>query len=88
MARSIPKRYSVNTILETGHPGNFIVDTADRLGTDLIVIATHGRKGFKRALLGSTAEFVVRQAHCPVLAISERKLERRAKITQPANALP
>jgi nucleotide-binding universal stress UspA family protein len=76
MVRSIPKKYSVKTILETGHPGNFIVDTADRLGIDLVVIATHGRTGFKRALLGSTAEFVVRQAHCPVLAIPERKLEQ------------
>ena len=34
---------------------------------DLVVMATHGRGGFKRALLGSTADKVIRSAHTPVL---------------------
>jgi len=37
------------------------------LGTDLVVMATHGRGGLKRALLGSTADKVIRSAHTPVL---------------------
>jgi len=36
---------------------------------DLIVIATHGRTGLKRALFGSTAEKVVRKAPCPVMTV-------------------
>ncbi len=36
---------------------------------DLIVMGTHGRKGFTRALLGSVAEKVVRTAPCPVLTV-------------------
>jgi nucleotide-binding universal stress UspA family protein len=36
---------------------------------DLIVIATHGRSGLGRLLLGSTAEAVIRQAPCPVLVL-------------------
>ena len=71
LARSIPQKYPVTTVLKTGHPGYSIVETADKLGIDLIITATHGRTGFKRALLGSTAEFVVRHAHCPVLALRE-----------------
>jgi universal stress protein A len=37
--------------------------------SDLIVIATHGYTGLKHALLGSTAERVVRHARCPVLVV-------------------
>lgn len=37
------------------------------LDTDLVVMATHGRGGLKRALLGSTADKVIRSAHTPVL---------------------
>jgi universal stress protein A len=35
------------------------------------VIATHGRKGLKRMILGSVAEAVVRKAACPVMTIRE-----------------
>lgn len=38
-------------------------------GFDLIVTGTHGRKGFERLLLGSTAETIFRQANCPVLTV-------------------
>jgi nucleotide-binding universal stress UspA family protein len=38
-------------------------------GVDLIVIASHGRTGLGRILFGSTAESVVRHAHCPVLVV-------------------
>jgi nucleotide-binding universal stress UspA family protein len=36
---------------------------------DLVVISTHGRSGFKHAMLGSVAEQVVRYAECPVLVV-------------------
>jgi nucleotide-binding universal stress UspA family protein len=39
------------------------------LGCDLAVLGTHGRTGIKRAILGSVAERVVREAGCPVLTI-------------------
>jgi nucleotide-binding universal stress UspA family protein len=37
--------------------------------SDLIVISSHGRTGFERALMGSVAESVVTRAHCPVLTV-------------------
>lgn len=40
---------------------------------DLIVLASHGRTGFKRAVLGSVAERVVRSAPCDVLVVRSRK---------------
>ncbi|KVL28294.1 universal stress protein UspA [Burkholderia territorii] len=46
-----------------------IVGLAGELNADLIVIGTHGRRGFRRVVLGSVAERVLRQARCPVLMI-------------------
>lgn len=46
-----------------------ILDEAGSAGTDLIVMGTHGRHGFKRLLLGSVAERVAREASCPVLLV-------------------
>ncbi|MEM7356506.1 MAG: universal stress protein, partial [Acidobacteriota bacterium] len=48
-----------------------ILDAAKAQGADLIVMGTHGRLGFRRFLLGSVAEEVVRSAPCPVLTVSE-----------------
>jgi Universal stress protein family len=45
------------------------VDYASRHGVDLIVMGTHGRRGFVHALLGSVSEAVVRRAPCPVMVV-------------------
>ncbi len=44
----------------------------ERADVDLVVISTHGRSGFKRAMLGSVTEQVVRYAQCPVLVVPSR----------------
>lgn len=49
--------------------GASIVSAARDLGPDLIVMATHGRAGAARFLLGSVAETVIRRAACPVLTV-------------------
>jgi nucleotide-binding universal stress UspA family protein len=46
-----------------------IIETAEAEHVDLIVMATAGRTGFSRLVLGSVAERVVRTAPCPVLTI-------------------
>jgi nucleotide-binding universal stress UspA family protein len=48
-------------------PHHAIVAAADRLGCDLIVMASHGRRGFQRMLLGSQTQRVLVQASVPVL---------------------
>ncbi len=52
-----------------GDPGTRICDVAKTLGADLVVIASHGRSGLARLLLGSVAERVVRLAPCEVLVV-------------------
>ena len=56
-------------IAEPGYPSKTIVDHALSNATDLIVMGTHGRRGFKRLLLGSVTETVLREAPCPVLTV-------------------
>ena len=46
-----------------------IVDLAARTDSDAIVVATHGRSGLARAVLGSVSDKVVRAAPCPVLVV-------------------
>lgn len=46
-----------------------IVEYAERQRTDLIIIGTKGRSGFKKLLLGSVASGVVNYATCPVMVV-------------------
>ena len=53
--------------VQTGAPAETIARAATEWRADLIVIGSHGRTGVRRALLGSVAEAVMRNAPCPVL---------------------
>lgn len=46
-----------------------ILAYAKRIEADLVVMATHGRRGLDHAFIGSIAEAVVRQSDCPVLTV-------------------
>lgn len=52
-----------------GDAGHQIVEQANAINADVIVMPTHGRTGVRRILLGSTAERVLRLAHIPVLML-------------------
>jgi nucleotide-binding universal stress UspA family protein len=56
-------------VFSSGRAYSEIVRAAQQLEVDLIVIATHGRKGLSHLVFGSTAERVVRLAPCPVLTV-------------------
>ena len=65
-AKSINLEY--NTVhIKDKFPADGIIDTAKQENVDLIVMASHGRRGIKRALLGSVANEVVSRAEVPVL---------------------
>ena len=57
------------TRMAEGTPFVEIAKAAKELEADMIVMGTHGRQANMHALFGSTAERVVRQAHCPVLSV-------------------
>jgi nucleotide-binding universal stress UspA family protein len=59
----------VNIHILAGNAARDIVECADEHEADLIVMATHGRTGLERFLIGSVAEKVVRRAPCPVFTL-------------------
>ena len=59
----------LKTALLSGVPANKILDYAQENHIDLICMAAHGRSGFERFMMGSTAEKVLRKADCPVIVI-------------------
>lgn len=59
----------ITTTVRFGNPGLEIADYAAAINADLVVIPSHGHHGFKRLLLGSVAESVVRHVDCPVLVL-------------------
>ncbi len=59
----------IKAIVQEGHAGDKIVEIADKLKSDLIVMATHGWRGVNKAILGSTTERIIAHANCPVLIV-------------------
>ena len=59
----------VDTHVLAGYAARDIVDFAEEQAADLVVMATHGRTGLQRFLIGSVAEKVVRSAPCPVFTV-------------------
>jgi len=47
--------------------GHGILSEAEAVGADMVAMATHGRKGLSRAILGSAADKVLRGVHLPLL---------------------
>ena len=52
-----------------GDAGRGIVEHAEQMNADVIVMPSHGRTGFRRLLIGSVAERVLRLAHLPVMVL-------------------
>jgi nucleotide-binding universal stress UspA family protein len=69
----------IRTKVEIGHPYRVIERTLDKDKPDLLVMNIHGKGMLDRALLGSTAERVVRSAKCPVLLIPPMKKVKAAR---------
>jgi len=70
IANRIPKDITVFASVVWGDPADEIINYQKEKGIDLIVIATHGRTGWRRWVFGSVTEKVVRQPTCPVLTIN------------------
>jgi nucleotide-binding universal stress UspA family protein len=82
--QTIKEGIPATVVVTMGTAWNRIVGAAKSWNADLIVIGTHGRTGLKHALMGSTAERVVRRAACPVLVVhSPDKRPANSKMSEP-----
>jgi nucleotide-binding universal stress UspA family protein len=66
--------YRVTSAIEEGEPRTTIVDYAERVKADLVIVGSHGRRGLPRLLLGSVSEYVARHAPCSVEIVREQPL--------------
>lgn len=57
------------TVLAEGNSADEIVEQARKVGADLIVMATHARRGLKRLFIGSVSDDVIRKCGVPVLVV-------------------
>lgn len=60
---------SIELLVEVGLADEVIGDVAEKIDASVVVMATHGYRGIKRALLGSVTEWFMRRAPCPVLVV-------------------
>ncbi|WP_290920782.1 universal stress protein [Halodesulfovibrio sp.] len=58
---------TVDTIAKAGETGNTILNTADKINSDLIVMGSRGHSAIEGAIMGSVAIKVLHGANCPVL---------------------
>lgn len=80
----------VETLVVQDAPARAIVNTAHQMHADLIVMGTHGRRGWRRALLGSVTENVLHTADRPIVTVtpglvSEQKTAAIRRVLCPVN---
>lgn len=73
---TLGQRYGVDPdrcLVVTGAPRSEILDQAEKIGADLIVVGRHGHGFFERLLIGSVSSYVVNHADRDVLVVTKRK---------------
>jgi nucleotide-binding universal stress UspA family protein len=70
-ARGMAEQHQVNlqTHVQAGHPVRTIVDLANELGADLLIIGATGHSQLYERMIGSRADRLVHLASCPVLVV-------------------
>jgi nucleotide-binding universal stress UspA family protein len=63
------KAFEAKTIVRQGPPAEKILETAQKMKVDLLVVGSHGRHGARKFLLGSVSSKVVDYSTCPVLVV-------------------
>ncbi len=69
-AANLPPEVAAATRFVDDSPERAIVETAREIDADLIIMATHGRHGLRRALLGSVTERVLHTTNIPVISVA------------------
>ena len=71
LAKDLPIENEI--IIRQGAPADIISRLASEQRSDLVITATHGKAGFKRFLLGSVTEKLIKTLHCPLLVLPSQE---------------
>ena len=66
---------AIQTVVKDGDFGDSILDVADEINADIIVMGTHSRSGWDKLLMGSVAQKVLRKSKIPLFIIPSKKEE-------------
>jgi len=69
-ASHVPATARATTLFEDEAPELAILRVARDINADLIIMGTHGRRGIRRAILGSVTEYVLRETDIPVITVN------------------
>jgi nucleotide-binding universal stress UspA family protein len=61
---------SIERLLERGNPAHEILEMAEQVGAEVIVIGLRHRSPVGKLLMGSTSQTILLHAHCPVIAVT------------------
>jgi nucleotide-binding universal stress UspA family protein len=81
------KNVEIRVVVESGDLAAILAQAVKDLDVGLVVVGTHGRTGWRKAVLGSVAEIVVDAASCPVLSVGPSADCTRIKEFGPENIL-
>ncbi|MGM0576084.1 MAG: universal stress protein [Myxococcota bacterium] len=59
----------VEVALREGDAADAVLEAAEEMDVDRLIVGSHGKRGLKRLVLGSVAESIVRRAHVPTLVV-------------------
>lgn len=71
--------YDAKVVVHFGEPAHGIVEYTNEEGIDVLAMATHGRSGFGRLILGSVAKDVLENVEVPMLLLRAQEKERQAE---------
>jgi nucleotide-binding universal stress UspA family protein len=72
--RCLTRGYNVEYCAHIGDPALVIVEAAEQLNADAIVMCSHGRSGLNRWLFGSVTSKVLSMTSCPVMVVPGKHL--------------
>ena len=67
------KEVAIEISVEIGNPKYDVIEQAKKEEANYMVVGTHGRTGWSHALIGSTAEYIIRHSSIPVLVVPMKK---------------
>jgi nucleotide-binding universal stress UspA family protein len=78
----------IHVHVRLGRPSDALMQVAADYEADLVIVGTHGRKGFDKWVLGSVAEELVKKARCSVLVARPKNFEGVHRSERPEPARP
>lgn len=80
------RNLNVSIEVHVGEPAAVIIESAEKLSPDAIVICTHGRSGLNRWLFGSVTQKVLSAAPCPIFVVPNRERHAENKAEEAGHA--